>query len=282
MKKYIQTEYLKISHFTTQEWSHPVHNHNHYEIIFITRGTGDHYLSGTKYRYQAGSLFLLAPCDYHHFEIGEETEFVFIKFTNMYFSHTANPHPQKNLHRDIETLFIQAGNQPWPIINSPDDVKKLHSIVDLILNEWRNVKKQGNETIFFMLQALISVIRRNMQNYSLAPGQSKEKITEILNYIHLHIQSMDSLQAVNLAKLFGFSNKYLGIFFKTHVGLSLRDYITRYKIQVIKNLLRSSSLSLKEISYEMGFTDLSHFNKFFKSQLHINPSAYRQQLDKQP
>ena len=281
VKKYIQTEYLKISHFSAPEWLHPVHNHNHYEIIFINKGSGIHHLSGTKHRYQPRSIFLLAPCDYHYFEIEEETDFVFIKFTNVYFSDKGDQYPQKNLFRKIETLFIQAGKQQWPVINNEDDLDRLQRIVDLSLKEWEKSKTSGNETLFFLLQALISIIRRNLQNYSLPAGQSNEKITDILNYIHQHIQSVDLVQVANLSKIFGYSPNYLGVFFKLHVGLSLRDYINKYRIQMIKNRLRSGSQSLKEISFEMGFTDLSHFNKFFKVHVQMNPSTYRQLVEKQ-
>jgi len=60
VKRYIQHDLLKISHLVTTNWQHPEHNHNHFEIIFIHRGNGRHYISGTAYGYTAGSVFLLA------------------------------------------------------------------------------------------------------------------------------------------------------------------------------------------------------------------------------
>ncbi|WP_317165878.1 helix-turn-helix domain-containing protein [Chitinophaga agri] len=69
--------------------------------------------------------------------------------------------------------------------------------------------------------------------------------------------------------------KHLGAFFREHTGVPLRDYINRYKLHIIENRLTYSSLSLKEISQELGFTDLSHFSKFVRSHHQINPSAYR-------
>lgn len=277
MKKYIQTEYLKISNFTEREWQHQVHNHNHYEVIFIKKGCGTHHLSGNRHPYQARSLFLLAPCDYHHFCIKEQTEFVFIKFTNVYFKEVENLHLPNRFFRDVETLFIQAGREQWPFIKDRNEEEALTDIIDLVVKEWNKTRSSANETIYFMLQAMISIIRRNLQHYPVSAGQSNQKITAILHYIHRHIAEIGLLQVANLSKVFGYSANYLGIFFKSNVGLSLRDYINRYRIQVIKNRLTSGSMSLKEISFEMGFTDLSHFNKFFREHVNMNPSSFRQQ-----
>jgi AraC-like DNA-binding protein len=57
--------------------------------------------------------------------------------------------------------------------------------------------------------------------------------------------------------------------------MTLRDYVNQYKLHIMENRLQYSSLSIKEISDELGFTDLSHFNKFFKSHKGMSPSAFR-------
>jgi AraC-like DNA-binding protein len=48
---------------------------------------------------------------------------------------------------------------------------------------------------------------------------------------------------------------------------------------MIENRLRQSSRSIKEISYEMGFTDMSHFNKFFHKYKGVSPREYRLQYE---
>jgi YesN/AraC family two-component response regulator len=274
MKKYIQNEFLKISHFKAKEWQHPVHNHNHFEIIFVHSGEGTHCLSGIKYPYTANQLFLLAPSDFHHFEIRKETTFTFIKFTNMYFKSFDN---SEVLTGNIETLFIQSGKQNLPLIKSKADAEKIASLVTLIADEWKETKIESKAAIYFMLNTVISIVKRNLEIFTLVPERVNAKITAVLNYVHQHIFSTELIQAEHLAAAFGYSKYYIGVFFKNEVGISLRDYVNQYRLQLIKFRLKSGSYSIKEISNQFGFTDLSHFNKFFRTHATITPSEFRKQ-----
>src|SRR5882757_8819459 len=111
----------------------------------------------------------------------------------------------------------------------------------------------SSETIFFLMQALLSLIRRNIQD-RLPHGspQHAEKAGAIINYLHRHIYSPGFTQLEHLAEKFGYSRHYLGIFFKEQTGIPLRDYVSRYKLHLIEHQLQYSSHSIKEISNELG------------------------------
>ncbi len=65
-----------------------------------------------------------------------------------------------------------------------------------------------------------------------------------------------------------------------HLSMSLGEYIRQDKIKKAIPLLLDSNSSLTEISYQLGFSDQSHFNRVFKSYLNTNPSVYRKRLNK--
>jgi AraC-like DNA-binding protein len=288
MRKYIQHEFLKVSHLVAGEWLHPVHNHNHFEIIFIHRGKGVHCLSGMHYPYEGKSMFLLAPCDFHRFDIAEETEFTFLKFTNVYLKRTGGVASAWN--REIDEFLIHARSQGMPLLKSEADAERVSKIMRLIVEEWKETHNEENETIFLLIQSVLSIVRRNMQSVPIvnasvpAVNTSKhnEKVTSIINYIHQHIQSLEHTQLEHLSSAFGYSKNYLGIFFKEQTGVSLRDYVNQYKLHLIENRLKYSSFSLKEIGHELGFTDTSHLSKFFRTHQGINPSDYRSKINGQP
>ncbi|HBT09103.1 MAG TPA: AraC family transcriptional regulator, partial [Leeuwenhoekiella sp.] len=75
MKRYTQFNRLIVDDFTTDVWTHPLHNHNHYEVIFIRSGSGIHHLNNSLVPYRAGHLYLLGPEDEHEFIIEEPTNF---------------------------------------------------------------------------------------------------------------------------------------------------------------------------------------------------------------
>ncbi len=68
MKRFKQFTSFIISDFTTNVWTHPRHNHNHYELIFIEKGAGKHKINKNEIAYEKGALFLLGPDDSHEFE----------------------------------------------------------------------------------------------------------------------------------------------------------------------------------------------------------------------
>jgi AraC-like DNA-binding protein len=282
MKRYIQHEFLKISHFVTREWHHPVHNHNHFELIFVHRGKGAHCLSGIHHPYREKSIFLLGPSDFHHFEVEEESVFTFLKFSEMYLHGIGQTelHTRWNIEMDQLLSRLRSTNQP--LLNSEQEAERAGRIVNFIVDEWKTTGDETNETIFFLVQALLSIIYRNITIPALL-GNKKyaEKITAIINYIHHHIYSPEEIQLEHLAEIFGYSRNYLGAYFKEQTGVSLRDYINEYKLHLVENRLNFSSLSLKEISHALGFTDISHLNKFFKGHRGISPSSFRKQLAQQ-
>lgn len=270
MKRYIQHEYLKIAHFTASEWQHPVHNHNHFELIFIHSGSGMHCIAGMHYPYTGPCLFLLAPCDAHHFEIATPTTFSFIKFTNVYLHGIGNLRLQQSLNQELDKLLLQAREKRA----FTEGAGRMEQLIHLIRMEWQDTKQENNETIFFLLQALFTMIKKAGAGEQLpAAPKSGARVTAILNYIHEHIHEV---QVEQLADVFGYSKHYLGAFFKEQTGSTLRDYVNRYKLHLVENRLRYSDFSLKEIGYELGFSDQSHLNKFFRRYHGVSPSGYRE------
>jgi AraC-like DNA-binding protein len=74
------------------------------------------------------------------------------------------------------------------------------------------------------------------------------------------------------------STAYVGRYFKKHTGQTMQDYITHYKTQLIEHRLEYSDKRINEISNEFGFTDESHFNKFFRKQKGLSPKFFRREL----
>lgn len=55
------------------------------------------------------------------------------------------------------------------------------------------------------------------------------------------------------------------------------DYLISYRLRKATELLQHSSLSILEIASEIGFTNLSNFNRQFKKAYHMTPSHYREE-----
>jgi YesN/AraC family two-component response regulator len=258
-------------------WHHPVHNHNHFEIIFIHEGRGVHHLNGVDYPYSGKTLFLLGTSDYHSFTIEEETEFTFLKFTNIYLQGVNTVEVDRGWNECVDGLLASAGKHYEDILRSDEERAMLDKVIRLIVEEWERKKNENEETIFFMVQTVMAVIKRNACRIDGMNGINKpeEKITAIVHYIHHHIHNTEEIQIDHLSDVFGSSRNYLGIYFKEQLGITLREYVSQHRLKLIENRLLHSSFSIKEISFEFGFTDLSHFNKFFQKHKGVAPKEFR-------
>lgn len=73
------------------------------------------------------------------------------------------------------------------------------------------------------------------------------------------------------------STNYFGDLIKHFTGTSPIDHIHEGIIQIAKNKLRQTKLSVSEIAYSLGFDYPTYFTRFFRQQTGISPKVFRNQ-----
>lgn len=71
------------------------------------------------------------------------------------------------------------------------------------------------------------------------------------------------------------SANYLNILCKKNLKISATQLIHQRIGTEAKRLLQGTTLSIKEIAFELGFVDHAYFSNFFKSQTGISPTEFR-------
>lgn len=71
------------------------------------------------------------------------------------------------------------------------------------------------------------------------------------------------------------SPNYFGDLIKKSTSISPQEYIQNKIIDLAKSMLLGSEKSIAEISYDLGFQYSQHFNRVFKKNTGLTPSAYR-------
>ncbi len=99
------------------------------------------------------------------------------------------------------------------------------------------------------------------------------EIQLVLSYIQEHIKEYIPLQ--DLADLYGISVSRFKTVFSRSVGIPPREYILREKIEVAKELLKSTHLSVTEIAFDLSFSSSQYFATVFKCYTYSKPSEYR-------
>jgi len=92
------------------------------------------------------------------------------------------------------------------------------------------------------------------------------------------ILERDFRKKINLeevARELWYSPTYLSRLFNKEMNMSITDYVTAIRIREAKKLLRASSESIQQLSYELGFSSPGYFIDKFKAATGMTPNEYR-------
>ena len=84
-----------------------------------------------------------------------------------------------------------------------------------------------------------------------------------------------NLKLREIAQAVGLSEYYCDRQFKKSLGITPHQYLTRYRIDRAKQLLKQQNLSIAQIAQKCGFSSQSYFTKQFRQIVGVTPKVYR-------
>lgn len=255
------------------------HKHMFFELVYVLSGTGVQCINDNKFNYHAGHMFLITPEDCHSFKIDTTTEFFFLRFNDIYIKSRAF---QADDVERLEYILNNASHQPGCILRNLSDKALTRPIAEAIIREYVNRDIYNKELIQQLVNTLIVIVARNIAKYlpAVVDQKTEEKAMDIINYIQKNIYFPDQLRTEVMSGVFGISETYLGKYFKKHTNETIQQYITNHRMKLIEARLKFSDKRINEIAGEFGFTDESHFTKFFRKNKGASPTKYRKESAK--
>lgn len=176
--------------------------------------------------------------------------------------------------------FVMNDQIRWePIVRlQPDEIKLQHDLLTLIQNFYHK-KASPNKTqmLRHLVLVLISMISEVYSNLPHSKSVVKSHKHEIIDDFYLLIAKYANQHrsVAFYAEKLHLTPQYLSSFLKHKTGKSALQWIDHLTILHAKTLLKSSSLSIKEISNELHFEETSVFCRYFKRAVGISPKTYR-------
>lgn len=110
-------------------------------------------------------------------------------------------------------------------------------------------------------------------------GMTYDPLMEnIKNYIRENMAY--GFSVAELAAAFNYNEKYLGRLFKTRMGMSVRDYCNLLRVNKAKELLRETDMSISQIAGQVGFNNITYFDRVFRTITRLSPRSYRSPIRK--
>ncbi|MFB4354729.1 AraC family transcriptional regulator [Microbacterium sp. LS_15] len=109
---------------------------------------------------------------------------------------------------------------------------------------------------------------------SILPGEGSA-LERAMRYLESRVDG--NIQVAELAALVGMSPSHLSALFRQATGSGPAAFHTSLRMTHARNLLDTTSLSVREIATAVGYTDPLYFSRHFRRLHGVNPTSYRAQ-----
>jgi AraC family transcriptional activator of pobA len=249
------------------------HRKDHYLFVFMRRGGSRQWIDMTPYVLKDNTVYFMGPNQTIVKEGVEKLWSTGIAFTKEFLLFQENAALSKlpiiqNLKKGQELLLAEAD------INFVEDILTKINIEYETPSEWQQRMLTAYLTVLLTyLSRLyteqfkdneISAERLLLKNFQAEINQCFRELHEVGDYA-----SMLHISAGHLSEVV-----------KTQSGKPAIKHIHDRVILEARRLLFHTDNSLKEIAFDLGFTDASYFNRFFKRETGLTPADYRANIRK--
>lgn len=156
------------------------------------------------------------------------------------------------------------------------EFKQLSDMLASILTEYPKNASLSREIICLQLKTLMLMYIRISGSENLTVARTDRKMTYVEEFKSLVDQHFkERKRTSDYATLLHISSNYLNAIIKDRLEISAERYIQNRVVLEAERLLLNTDLSVTEITYELGFTDKSHFGKYFKKNAGVSPNGFR-------
>lgn len=252
------------------------HLHHHIEFVYLAKGSTVCHVDGETHTINAGDFLVVFPNQIHSFES---------KGPERYLLCIVNP----DLTPELEQQFSQFLPQSPVLRGAAEDDRLLSMMknlavydgrrqraisatVDGNVREWKHfqdIARKGALLAFF--GELFSRIEwRDIT----AQGSDNRALRMIVKYCARNFQK--DLSLATLEEELHLSRYYISHIFSAHIRVRFNDYINSLRIAEACKYLRTTDMSITDISDTVGFRTPRTFNRAFSKQMNTSPRNYRE------
>ncbi|MBB6635726.1 helix-turn-helix domain-containing protein [Cohnella thailandensis] len=248
------------------------HSHESVELYYLLDGERVYFVDGKVITLRKGELIAIAENVIHSTASSEIAEFERVL---IHCDLSALPESLQGLKlfEDGEPFRVFALN-----LREREEAERL---LRRMLEECALAKPYYEPCCLSLLAELAILLGRSDRAAASSPRDSLHaKVSEIAEYLQLHYR--ESLTLADTAKHFYLSSSYLSRVFHRLTGFHFREYILHLRIREAQRLLAHSRKRISDVSLDVGFEHLSHFNKAFKQACGLTPMQYRKKAKSEP
>jgi AraC-like DNA-binding protein len=238
-------------------------------ILFVKQGAGKRSVGHHTFNIQDNSLVVIPKRVIHAATYTGRPVGYLVSFNSDFFLQQSFSYKLLNSKR-----VLQPALPPYMIV-SPEQAIELTDIFEKIIEECNSGFEEKKQMIAVKLLELLILCDRYFTEKAacectLDYSETVQAFNELIeNHFTKHRDVQFYAEALHTHP------NNLNHIVKKATGLTAKQTIINRIIIEAKYLLVSTSLSVKEIAYELGFEDPNYFYSFFKKEQHATPAHYR-------
>lgn len=170
-------------------------------------------------------------------------------------------------------MFISTNNNPI----TPLDEEELKAMMFFYSMLQRAVRRKENPHRMEIVQCLIKAFFYSNTYPKVSEDERKSKndilVENFLSLVQANYRNQRGLEFY--AGKLNLTAKYLSKVIKENSGTSANDWIDNYVVLEAKALLKSTNMTIQQISDELNFPSQSFFGKYFKRHAGVSPKEYK-------
>jgi len=257
------------------------HVHDFFELPFVIEGNARHVIGERVYDVQVGDMFFLNNIVPHHFVVGRGEAPVIVNFAFLpEFLDRAITFDKLRggVHFFlIEPFLRDCDNFGFRLNVSGNEFHRLRECALLSVDAFTGSYPEPSEIARDFFRIFLRLTTELYEaKFAREPSRytSREAIFEAL-LAELDKRISTTFTITDLAQTLGYSITHISNVFRKCQGESIITYVNRRRVESAMRLLTDTDMGITPIAFEVGFNDLSHFNRVFKQIAGMPPRSFR-------
>ena len=179
------------------------------------------------------------------------------------------------------TRPVVIGNDVACIIFIGNILEERKKLTDKIRGKEHLLDTLEKEFTFHQCEVLGSLIETYIRTLlEHVPSANLNRFNPLIENIKTYVEANleYDITISQIAKTFQYNEQYLGRLFKEKTDMSFSNYVSKQRIERAKVLLKETNDSVINIALNVGFNNVTYFNRLFKKYLNMSPSEFRSTL----
>lgn len=136
------------------------------------------------------------------------------------------------------------------------------------------LERRATDSVMDMMRWQIYLITQTIDSVTQI-RQSDSVVNRAKAFIHDHYR--ENISWTEIAASMYLAPEYMAKLFKKETGISLKQYLSDYRIRVAKELLARRDVRISDVAQEVGFDNFSYFSTVFRKAAGMTPNEYHNQ-----